>query len=330
MVHRERKLTDEIVIELRALVKSGDKTLYRVWANKFGVNKTQIARAISGKYFKYLNEVESPARREYPFKGYKEQVESLYRDKVTKREIARTLGLSISTVNTLCKDLEVESKIEFEAKVARVRALYLTGEYSDLTISSMENVHRQAVRRWCEDLKNKRVKKFGLQRKRIIGAPMAKEPYLNYSMYHSVVNGAKRVRLINRSTNDVISLSLTRYLASVKYNRRLIRSDVVVVKEGGDKHNVDDLILMDKEDYREHLGIPSKLVCLSCSEEFKPRNRTHVYCSIACHPRTGGGGKQKYTHTCDVCEEEFTNTKEEGDFCGSKECRAIVRKFKYT
>jgi transposase len=312
-------LTDDIVAHLRKRVLAGTAESYSTYAKRYGTTKGAILNAVRGRSFKHVTTPIPPSRARASILGRKDEVQKLYKSGASVLKIAAALNMSTTSVKTLCQDVVKTNELELIAKKEKARELYLSGEYSNLRIAKLVGVHRHTVRKWCSDFAGKRCKIPNYNKNRITKSPMALSPFEGHRLYVCTVSGVKRAKLVHVETKHVLTMTLARYTMSVHLNRTLERNESVVTRDGGDPSNLSDLTFMVKTD-------PT---CLTCSAPFKRNGKDHKYCSRTCRPRPTTRRNKEYTHNCAICEEPFTSRKKEADFCGSKECKAIIQEYKY-
>lgn len=283
-------LTDDVVLHLRRVVKSGNAESYLTYARRHGVTKSTIGKSIRGDTFGHLNGVEPPFRKVTPREKRAKIVRRLYRNGMAQDKIATKLKMSKTTVELLCKDIVAQRQREIEQKKENARALYIAGDLGNQAIADQIGITTNLLQQWVKGMRDQRVKIPKMYKPRAIKAKLSPVPYPDHYVYHFKNDGHDRVRLVHKDTNVNTTMVLRDYVMSVHLGR-LLNPDEIVMRIDGTNDELSNLRLM---------------------------TTTH---SVNKSRHTGG---DRYICVCSICEEEFIGHKVDDDLCTKIQCTNIV------
>lgn len=224
----------------------------------------------------------------------REQARELARQGVSYNEITRRLHVAKSSVSNWCRDIIHELPPELLAeKLKRDRVVniesrdiarerYRNGDASKQIAHDL-NVNIATVVRWCKDIIRPRSQRIKTQRKRPPStAPMAQSPYADHRIYHSTSKqGYNSVSLVHPDTMIQKTMSLARYLMSVKENR-ILNDDELVRHIDGPEDVIENLRIVTYAQEKAEFKEKSKRPCPQCGEIYIPNRAKQVFCSKTC------------------------------------------------
>lgn len=321
---KAKKLTDHIVVTLRKRVASGEAIDYRAEAKKLNVSDFSIGRAMRGLTYTHLNRLAPPVRRRPPPVDRTKDILRLHAQKYSTNQIARTLHVGKTTVTKIVRVFNEQERERITQQKKRVIALYLKGDMKFADIAAQENISITQINKWCQGLKQQRLKKPKATHIRVKKAPFAEAPYAHCRLYTYSTKGEVRVRLIPEDGSKPITMQLGRYNMSVHLGRVLTREERVL-KCDGPSNEVSNLRLAVAE------KIVHRLTCQECGTTFTSKNKHAKLCSTTC---TGGYLSKKkkgrpghvYTRTCVVCDNDFQTKNNRAEVCNSPQCAEVIAK----
>lgn len=266
----------------------------------------------------------------------REQARELARQGMSYNKITKELNVAKSSVSNWCRDIVNEmSPEQLAEKLKRDRVVniqskniarerYLKGDRTK-TIAGDLNVNVATVVRWCRDLTRPKSVKAKMKKPRTSKAEFGRFPYDKYRIYHSKrKDNLDTVSLVHDETLVSTSMSLARYLMSVKEGR-VLRADEFVIHIDGPEDVVSNLKITTREQQRLDFIERAKKICPVCEEYFVPKRSAQKVCSTSCgnkirHRNRSSPDLALKERDCRGCGTTFKSPNSSVRYC-SDDCR---------